>query len=57
MCYVCICVCSQCSSVELYQRVCEVTERGREALVKGAAALLPQDGSAITDAAFMQVGW
>lgn len=52
----CISVCSQSSSTELYQNVCEVVGQGLEALAKGVAPLLPQDGSAITDSAFMQVG-
>ncbi|XP_045896455.1 cilia- and flagella-associated protein 54-like isoform X2 [Micropterus dolomieu] len=42
------------SSTELLQKVCEVVERGLEALSKGAALLLPKDCSAITDSAFMQ---
>ncbi|XP_040907982.1 cilia- and flagella-associated protein 54-like [Toxotes jaculatrix] len=42
------------SSTELLQKVCEVVRRGLEALAKGAATLLPQDSSAITDSAFMQ---
>ncbi|XP_068572705.1 cilia- and flagella-associated protein 54 [Cebidichthys violaceus] len=42
------------SSTELLQRVCELVDRGLEALSKGLATLLPQDCSAITDSAFMQ---
>ncbi|KAL7389232.1 hypothetical protein ABVT39_000211 [Epinephelus coioides] len=42
------------SSTELLQKVCEVAERGIEALAKGAATLLPRDCSAIIDSAFMQ---
>ncbi|XP_070839803.1 cilia- and flagella-associated protein 54 [Chaetodon trifascialis] len=42
------------SSTMLLQKVCEVVEKGLEALVKGVATLLPQDCSAITDSAFMQ---
>ncbi|XP_070700150.1 cilia- and flagella-associated protein 54 [Pempheris klunzingeri] len=41
------------SSTELLQKVCEVVERGLEALAKVVATLLPQDCSAITDSAFM----
>lgn len=44
------------SSTELLQKVCKVVERGLEALAKGVATLLAQDGSVITDSAFMQVG-
>lgn len=46
---------SQSSSTELLQKVCEVVGWGFEALSKGVITLLPQDGSAITDSAFMQV--
>lgn len=46
---------SQSSSTELLQKVCEVVGWGLEALSKGVITLLPQDGSAITDSAFMQV--
>ncbi len=56
LCNICICMCSQRSSTELLQKVCEVVERGLMALEKGAGTLLPQDCSAITDSAFMQVG-
>ncbi|XP_051257635.1 cilia- and flagella-associated protein 54-like isoform X3 [Dicentrarchus labrax] len=42
------------SSTELLHKVCEVAERGLEALAKGVSTLLPQDCSAITDSAFMQ---
>lgn len=56
LCSVCICVCSQCTSTELLQKMCEVVKKGLEALTKGVATLLPQDCSAITDSAFMQVG-
>ncbi|XP_078122015.1 cilia- and flagella-associated protein 54 [Sander vitreus] len=42
------------SRTELLQKVCEVVERGLEALAKGVATLLPQDYSAITDSAFIQ---
>ncbi|XP_068600422.1 cilia- and flagella-associated protein 54 [Brachionichthys hirsutus] len=43
----------ECSTTVLCQKVCEVADKGREALSQGVAALLPRDGSAITDAAFM----
>lgn len=46
---------SQSSSTELLQKVCEVVGWGLEALSKGVITLLPQDGSAVTDSAFMQV--
>lgn len=52
----CVFVYLQKSSTELLQKVCEVVERGLEALAKGVATLLPQDYSAITDSAFIQVG-
>ncbi|XP_042355674.1 cilia- and flagella-associated protein 54-like [Plectropomus leopardus] len=42
------------SSTELLQKVCNVVERGLEALAKGVVTLLPKDCSAITDSAFMQ---
>ncbi|XP_034745298.1 cilia- and flagella-associated protein 54-like isoform X2 [Etheostoma cragini] len=42
------------SSRELLQKVCEVVERGLEALAKGVATLLPRDYSAIIDPAFIQ---
>lgn len=50
-----VCLCLQSSSTELLQKVCEVVKRGLEALAKGAATLAPQDCSAFTDFAFMQV--
>lgn len=53
---VCVCVCLKSSSTELLQKVCDVVERGLEALAKSVATLLPQDCSAITDSAYMQVG-
>ncbi|XP_059208284.1 cilia- and flagella-associated protein 54-like isoform X3 [Centropristis striata] len=43
------------SSTELLQKVCEVVERGLDALAKGVATMLPQDCSAVTDSAFMQI--
>lgn len=49
-------MCSQRSSTELLQKVCELAVWGVEALVKGVATLLPQDSSAVVDFAFMQVG-
>lgn len=49
-------LCSQSSSTGLLQKVCEVVDKGLEALAKGVVTLLPQDCSAITDSAFMQVG-
>nr|XP_008277006.1 PREDICTED: uncharacterized protein LOC103355117 [Stegastes partitus] len=42
------------SSTELLQKVCEVVRKGLGALARGAATLLPQDCSAVTDSAFMQ---
>ncbi|TNN63492.1 Cilia- and flagella-associated protein 54 [Liparis tanakae] len=42
------------SNTELLQRVCEVVDRGLEALAKGVATLLPENCSAIIDSAFMQ---
>ncbi|XP_041808606.1 cilia- and flagella-associated protein 54-like [Chelmon rostratus] len=42
------------SSTGLLQKVCEVVDKGLEALAKGVVTLLPQDCSAITDSAFMQ---
>ncbi|KAM8897416.1 cilia- and flagella-associated protein 54 isoform 3-T3 [Spinachia spinachia] len=44
----------QSSSTELLQRVCEVVDKGLEALAKAAATMLPQDCSAIIDSAYMQ---
>nr|XP_040035732.1 cilia- and flagella-associated protein 54-like isoform X2 [Gasterosteus aculeatus aculeatus] len=42
------------SSTELLQRVCEVVDKGLEALAKAVATMLPQDRSAIIDSAYMQ---
>ncbi|KAM3869188.1 cilia- and flagella-associated protein 54 [Diretmus argenteus] len=42
------------SSAALLQDVCEVVERGVEALARGWAGLLPQDGSVITDSTYLQ---
>ncbi|XP_030009343.1 cilia- and flagella-associated protein 54 [Sphaeramia orbicularis] len=42
------------SSTQLLQKVCEVVEAGLRALSKGILTLIPQDGSAVTDSAFMQ---
>ncbi|XP_062414184.1 cilia- and flagella-associated protein 54-like [Pungitius pungitius] len=42
------------SSTELLQRVCEVVDKGLEALAKAVATMLPQDCSAIIDSAYMQ---
>uniref|UniRef100_UPI0037E847B8 cilia- and flagella-associated protein 54 n=1 Tax=Semicossyphus pulcher TaxID=241346 RepID=UPI0037E847B8 len=42
------------SSTELLKKVCEVVERGLEALARGVVTLMPQDCSAITDCAFIQ---
>lgn len=49
-------LCAQSSSIELLHKLCEVVEWGLGALAKHVPALLPQDGSAIIDPAFMQVG-
>lgn len=49
-------LCAQSSSIELLKKLCEVVEWGLGALAKHVPALLPQDGSAIIDPAFMQVG-
>lgn len=51
----CVCVNLQSSSTELLQRACKLVERGLENLAKGIATVMPQDCSAITDAAFMLV--
>lgn len=48
-------MCLQSSSTELLQRVCEVVDKGLEALAKAVATMLPQDRSAIIDSAYMQV--
>ncbi|XP_032432607.1 cilia- and flagella-associated protein 54 [Xiphophorus hellerii] len=42
------------SNTNLLKKVCEVTEKGLDALSKGVSALIPQDRSAITDTACMQ---
>lgn len=51
-----MCLYFQSSSTELLKKACEVVKRGLEALAKGVVTLLPQDWSAVTDSAFMQVG-
>ncbi|XP_034539939.1 cilia- and flagella-associated protein 54-like isoform X4 [Notolabrus celidotus] len=42
------------SSTELLKKLCEVVERGLNALANGAVTLLPQNVSVVTDSAFMQ---
>ncbi|XP_029924999.1 cilia- and flagella-associated protein 54 [Myripristis murdjan] len=42
------------SITERFQKVCEVVERGRDALARGWDTLLTQNGSAITDSTFLQ---
>ncbi|XP_047462207.1 cilia- and flagella-associated protein 54-like isoform X2 [Mugil cephalus] len=42
------------SGTEVLQKVCEVVNRGQEALAKGVATLLPQDCSALTNSAVIQ---
>lgn len=54
-CMTCAFPCAQNSRTEMFQKVCEVVELGLKALEKDVAALLPLDGSAITDSVLMQV--
>ncbi|XP_054611224.1 cilia- and flagella-associated protein 54-like [Dunckerocampus dactyliophorus] len=41
------------SHKELLQKVCEVVAKGLQALVKRVVTLMPQDGSAVTDTAYL----